>query len=348
MEDAVIKSICRSFCCFVGVSAAIFSQQAFVAQIPAAPAMWSTSSFQNIPFGASATYTPGYTFAEVIPASSLNPIFQRVTEVSFPPSATGSWSCNTVFIALGHLPNPIPCPFSFPSPTGSTIGSFLDLTVLWDSASQGPFTWPWVADSWSPMGFAAGGGTNFVWNGVNDVGFFVTFQNSVVTSGGIRTTGNVPPARMYAAGYQASASSASGCNTAGGLFTRLDCVPLFPFNVTTTGVADVLITPVPSGAVPGSTEGFTFASFATPTPLGAGWVFGLTPDALLFSIVSIPAAVGNPLHYVVSPGAYPDVPFAIGPGGLTSLIGVTVDFVQVSLAPGFYLLHVSNAARVTF
>jgi hypothetical protein len=348
MEDAMIKSICRFFRCFVGVSAALFSQQAFVAQIPAAPAMWSTSSYQNIPFGSSATYTAGYTFAEVIPASLLNPIFRQVTEVSFPPSATGSWSCNTVFMALGHLPNPIPCPFSFPSPAGSTIGSFLDLTVLWDSAVQGPFTWPWVADSWSSMGFAAAGGTNFVWNGINDVGFFVTFQNSVVTTGGIRTASIVPPARMYAAGYQASVTTITACNTGGGLFTQLSCVPLFPFNVTTTGVADVLITAVPSVAVPGSTEGFTFASFATPTPLGGGWVFGLTPDALLLSIVSIPAAIGNPLHYVVWPGAYPDVPFAIGPGGLIPFIGMTIDFVQASFGPGFTLLHVSNAARVTF
>jgi hypothetical protein len=268
--------------------------------------------------------------------------------VSFPPSATGSWSCNTVFMALGHLPNPIPCPFSFPSPTGSTIGSFLDLTVIWDSAAQGPFNWPWVADSWSPMGFAAAGGTNFVWNGVNDVGFFVTFQNSVVTTGGIRTTSTIPPARMYAAGYQAPSASTTSCNALGGLFTRLTCVPLYPFNVTTTGVADVLITPVPSAAVPGSTGGFTFVSFATPTPLGAGWVFGLTPDSTLFSIVSYPASVGNPLHYVVSPGSYPDVPFAFGPGSLNWLIGVTVDFVQVSFGPGFTLLHVSNAARVTF
>lgn len=344
----MIKSICRAFCCFVGVSAALLSQQAFVAQIPAAPSTWSTSSYQNIPFGSNATYTAGYTFAQVTPASSLNPVFRRVTELSFPPSATGSWSCNTVFMALGHLPNPIPCPFSFPSTTGSTNGSFLDLTVIWDSAVQGPFTWPWVADSWSPMGFAAAGGTNFVWDGINDVGFFVTFQSSVVTTGGIRTGPIVPPARMYAPGYQATVTTSTACNTSGGLFMRLTCVPLYPFNVTTTGVADVLITPVPSVAVPGSTEGFTFASFATPTPLGAGWVFGLTPDALLFSIVSIPPSVGNPLHYVVSPGAYPDIPFAIGPGGVASLVGLTVDFVQVSLAPGFTLLHVSNAARVTF
>jgi hypothetical protein len=344
----MIKSTCRAFVCFVGMSASLFSQQQFIAQSPAAPTLWSTSSYQNIPFGSNATYTPGYTFAEVIPASSMNAIFKRVMEVSFPPSATGSWSCNTVYMGLGHLPNPVPCPFSFPSPTGSTIGSFLDLTVLWDSAVQGPFNWPWVADTWSPMGFAATGGTNFVWNGVNDVGFFVTFQSSVVTTGGIRSAGTIPPARMYAAGFQASASTASSCNASGGLFTRLTCVPLAPFNVTTTGVADVLITPVPSVAVPGSTEGFTFASFATPTPLGGGWVFGLTPDALLFSIVSIPASVGNPLHYVVSPGAYPDVPFFIGPGGVASLVGITVDFVQVSLAPGFSLLHVSNAARVTF
>jgi hypothetical protein len=127
-------------------------------------------------------------------------------------------------------------------------------------------------------------------------------------------------------------------------------VTQYVFDAFTTGggVGDFALTGVPSFGGPGATHGFTIVSF-TPAPvLGTGPIFGIQPDGQTWAGISQPAAVGNPLHYINTPGFYPEVPFTVPAGGLSWLAGVTVDFVQVGLTPGYGLVFASNCDRVTF
>jgi hypothetical protein len=124
----------------------------------------------------------------------------------------------------------------------------------------------------------------------------------------------------------------------------------YVFDVATSGsgVGDLLITPIPPIGAPASTQGYTLVSFATAIPTGSDPVFGLIPDAAMWPIFGIPASPGNPLHYTVVSGAYPDVPFGVPPGTLTSLAGLSADFVQVGLDAAFTVEFVSNVDSVTF
>jgi parallel beta-helix repeat protein len=114
------------------------------------------------------------------------------------------------------------------------------------------------------------------------------------------------------------------------------------------GVGDLTIIGVPSIGAPGAYQGFLFISFATSIPVGTGGFFGIDPDLLTFLTLQQPAAVGGLLHWVTTPGFYPEVPLVFPPGSLTFLAGMTGDFVQVDLAPPFLLANVSNVDRATF
>jgi hypothetical protein len=98
----------------------------------------------------------------------------------------------------------------------------LDFTVLYDSAVQSPLTWTWTAQSWSFLGLRALGGAPFVWNGVHDIGVYVTFQGATRTSGFHRNP-NGSPERTYASGYQATTGSA--CGALFGIVIALDVEP---------------------------------------------------------------------------------------------------------------------------
>ncbi|MAG56326.1 MAG: hypothetical protein CMJ83_08560 [Planctomycetes bacterium] len=127
---------------------------------------------------------PASTYVLRIPGSYMDPANRFVEDICFAPCTSGTWSAPNVQIALGHLPPSLPPGgnFSFPYITGGATaftGSFLDLTVIWDSSVMAGFTWSFTANVWSPMGFAASSGTGFSWNGVDDVGFYVTMANPV-------------------------------------------------------------------------------------------------------------------------------------------------------------------------
>lgn len=84
---------------------------------------------------------------------------------------------------------------------------------------------------------------------------------------------------------------------------------IVPFDVTPAVArpnGSVLIAPkVP---VEDFTEGWTGASLSTNEgPFGFGPVFGIYPDSITWSLATAPASVGNPWHFVRSPGFYPDV-----------------------------------------
>ncbi|HYC76138.1 MAG TPA: PKD domain-containing protein [Planctomycetota bacterium] len=132
--------------------------------------------------------------------------------------------------------------------------------------------------------------------------------------------------------------------------TNLVTVGPYVFDVQTTGggVGDLIVNGVPSIGSPGAVEGYTFLSFDTSGAFGTGPAFGLRPDATFFSVLTFPAAPGNPLHYVNTPGFYPDVPFVVPAGGLTVFAGLTIDFVQVGLNGSGGLAFWSNPDRATF
>jgi hypothetical protein len=64
--------------------------------------------------------------------------------------------------------------------------------------------------------------------------------------------------------------------------------------------------------------------------------------------VTTPASVGNLLHWVLTPGIFPNVPLIVPAPTLVGLVGITVDFVQVDLTPAQTIANVSNVDRITF
>ncbi len=120
-------------------------------------------------------------------------------------------------------------------------------------------------------------------------------------------------------------------------------------SATTTGggVGDLTmaLTNISASAV----EGFTFITSTTPTAVGLGPVFGITPDALTWPILTWPLGVGDPLHFVVgAPGVYPAAPLVVGPGALSVFTGSSFDMVSVVFAPGFVLAGLSNVQRLNW
>lgn len=125
--------------------------------------------------------------------------------------------------------------------------------------------------------------------------------------------------------------------TATGIQGAATCVSVVrdPFALTATpvGVGGVLIGI--GGIPPGIVEGFTVPSFDISLPVGMGPIFGLSPDALSFTLVSafLTAAPGNPIHWTwpVPLPFYPAAPVLAPPGTLAS--GVTLDLLAVGLNP---------------
>jgi PKD repeat protein len=127
-------------------------------------------------------------------------------------------------------------------------------------------------------------------------------------------------------------------------------VTQYIFDAFTTGggVGDLTLTGIPSYGGPTAVQGFTLVSFTPAGVLGGGPMLGIQPDALTWPIFGMAAGVGNPLHYVVTPGFYPEVPFVVFPGALSGFVGITADFVQVGLTAGYGFVFVSNCDRITF
>ncbi len=152
------------------------------------------------------------TYVGRIPASFLDPANRTIRDIELAPCSTGTFSAPNVQIGMGHVPVPVPLPFTFPTfdAAGNMVspGSFLDYSPLYNSVSQGPFTWTMTANTWSPMGLAAGS-SGFTWNGVDDVAFYITYSGGTGGASCHRTT--TEPFRIYASGtYQAGVSSGSG------------------------------------------------------------------------------------------------------------------------------------------
>ncbi|NRA95809.1 MAG: hypothetical protein HRU14_06320 [Planctomycetes bacterium] len=174
----------------------------------------TSQSNNNYPFGAGAPY--GFRFVNHIPASALDPANPYITDVSFFSPFNGTWASGSVKVAIGHLVDPPPCPFTFPDGAGGTgIGSFTDLTILWDGTTDGPLSFNVTQDQWNPLGLAASGRPPFQWNGIDPIGFFIRRTGQNIT-GTTRMTSSSSVFRTFA-----SNASPGGCIQTGGLFIRM-------------------------------------------------------------------------------------------------------------------------------
>ena len=305
------------------------------------------TSYNVFPWGNSTAFT----YAARIPASSMDPNNTRVDDISFAPGlsyAGGTWNAANALIALGHIPSTPPCPFTYPGPGGSPIGDFLDLTIVYDTSIHPPLNWVWTPGAWSPMGLPTIGAQPFVWNGIDDVGFYVTLQSPTITAGFFRApTG--PPWRWYSSGvYQATTTSS--CNSTSALVMALDCSPngnILAVSQTGPGVGDLNIgLSMISGT---AYEGWTLLSGNTSAQKGSGPFVGLVPDATTWTFLGIPYFVGNPIHFkTIDVGFFPTVPFYAGPGQVTVLTGLTFDFSVMLLNPLGQYDSRSNVERLTF
>lgn len=120
-----------------------------------------------------------------IPASSLDPANPQVHDIANAACVSGSSTLTSFTMAIGHVPSPLPFPFTMPvfGPGGSVVstGSFLDVLLVYDSSVQGPLTLQVTANTWASFGFAATGGTGFTWDGVNDIAIY----GSMVATNGL-------------------------------------------------------------------------------------------------------------------------------------------------------------------
>ncbi len=108
------------------------------------------------------SFATSETYVARIPASFMDPILRRIDDIAFAPCNTTTFIGIEPPDGLGPRPHPLPIPFVYPTFDAggnvTALGSFLDYHPIWNSVSQGPFTYQMTLDTWSPMGFATGGG----------------------------------------------------------------------------------------------------------------------------------------------------------------------------------------------
>ncbi len=151
--------------------------------------------------------------------------------------------------------------------------------------------------------------------------------------------------------YTVSLTVTDGVNPPSTL-TRTNLITAQPYQfklfTSGAGVGDLFISPIPNSQNPTATTGYMFLSFNTASPLGSGGLFGLQPDATSWNILLSPATPGDLLHWVVTGGLFPNVPFAVPPGALGFLSGQSLDGCQVDISPSFTVVNVSAPQRITF
>jgi hypothetical protein len=291
----------------------------------------------TVPFGSAITTPAGYSYVSRVPATSLDPNRRVIHDIAFATCGTGRWSAPQVRIGIGHVPNPMPSPFTFP--VGGP-GSFLDFKEV----VNGPFAFDASTDTWSPLHL----GTNFIWNGVDDIGVYITAQNASAPGWAGDCHGLTEP-RSIGAAYNAPVSTTSdlaalkiGLATS---FNRLDpdfsiCVRAFIDSATT-----ILFQNIPRDAV----SGLTLVSLTPTFPAASGPVFGIWPDPLVWDIAFTPPTPGGIFAWTANlPSLFPTVPLVLPSGTMTPFSGMTWDFVGLAFGPGQNLLGATNVAQVTW
>jgi hypothetical protein len=138
----------------------------------------------------------------VIPASSLGNQAGRIDEVAFAPCVSGSFAAPAFKAVLAHMTTP---PVGFgPLPVQGVVpspGSFTEVAVAHDSDVDGPFSITFTQDQWSPLGFGSNPlGTGFVWDGMQDVGLYITWTSATGGASTHTTTG--APSMLVSALYR--------------------------------------------------------------------------------------------------------------------------------------------------
>lgn len=160
-------------------------------------------------FGQGAT-----TYLGRVPASFLDPTNRTIRDIEFLPCAGGSFTATDCQIGIGHVSALLPLPFTFPSFDAggnvTTTGSFLDFTVFYNSVVQGPFTWNFTLNTWSPLGLDTAFSPGFTWNGTDDLAVYITYRGGVGGASLRRTA--TEPLRVYVNAVYQAASAAAGSN----------------------------------------------------------------------------------------------------------------------------------------
>lgn len=260
------------------------------------------------------------TYVGRIPASFMNPAERLVMDIMFAPCGTVPFTAPNLQMGLGHVPNSVPNPFTFPTFDAAgnvtALGSFLDYRPMWNSVAQGPFTYNMTLDTWSPLGFATLGGTGFVWNGVDDVGFYITY--SAATGGNSVHRTGTEPFRFYASGtYQAPVSNGSGpagskmalvtasgaaCLGCGSLTIAMSGSPRLGNQITST-LGNL------GGGVPFIGMGFgpfCLANICNQCPIGHSWLVAIFGNTVTVAVPSNPIYLGMQVGFqgagLLSPG----------------------------------------------
>jgi hypothetical protein len=287
----------------------------------------------------SAAFSPAGTYVARIPASFLGASPFQLQDIQFAPCAAAVFSAPNAQLGMGHVPTPAPNPFVYPTFDAggnmTALGSFLDYTPLWNSVVQGPFSYTMVANTWSPLGFAATGGTHFSWNGVNDIGFYFTWSSA--SGGGSCHRTATEPFRFYnTTTYQAATSS--GGDAAGlkmGLVTGwpIACPGCGPLTMSVVGTANIggSLTANVGNAAPGLPfVGLGFAPFCI-APLCPGCTIGHGWQAVVFGNTATLNIPNNQIYIGIQVGF--QGAGLLTPGGCSSPMVALSDTVVVPITP---------------
>jgi serine protease AprX len=97
------------------------------------------------------------------------------------------------------------------------------------------------------------------------------------------------------------------------------------------------------------TEGYVLFSLTTNRPLAMGNFLGLEVDSLTYLSLSVPASVGDPLHFAptANPGTYPNAPYTFPAWVAVLFQGFTLDAVALYFDATGNVHAASNVDRVT-
>lgn len=288
----------------------------------------TTGACNSIPL--SASFGAGsMTYIGRIPANLLDPNNPTIRDIEFAPCGAATFTAANIQIGIGHVQNPVPLPFTFPSFDAagmpSAFGSFVDYTPLYNSVIQGPFTWTMTANTWSPMGLANASTPVFTWNGVDDIAVFLTYGGA--TGGGDCHRTATEPIRIYASGtYQAtSAASSSAAGAKIGLVTGWPspCGGCGSVTLGLSGSASIgnSLTATVSNVGPGlpflgvGTAPFCIANYCPGCMIGHNWAVALYGQSATLVIPNATGYIGLQIAFqgigLLSPGGCqgPDVAF---------------------------------------